>query len=195
MLPEPNKTSKTSIEEAILKRRSVRDYKDEQLTLKEISQILWSSQGITDSAAGHRTAPSAGALYPLEIYLVVRKVEGLDAGVYHYLPNGHKLEKILEGDFITQLASAALGQSFIKNAAASLVISGVYDRTTKRYDERGIRYVHMEAGHAAQNVYLQVESLGLGTVTAGAFSDDEVKKLLKLGIEETPLYIMPIGRK
>ncbi len=195
ILPQPEKFSKISIEEVLLERRSIREYKDESLTLKEVSQILWAAQGMTESIWGGRTAPSAGALYPLEAYLVVRKVENLEPGIYHYLPQGHKLTRILEGDINKKLAEAGLNQSCIEKAPINLVITAFYSRTTAKYGERGIRYVHLEAGHAAQNVYLQVQSLGLGTVTIGAFYDDGVRGLLNLSREETPLYIMPIGRK
>lgn len=195
ILPEPEKESETSIEEALLKRRSVREYKDEPLTLKEVSQILWAGQGITEPKWGGRTTPSAGALYPLEIYLVVKKVEGLKSGVYHYLSKEHKLKKVLEGDVSSELAVAAVGQMFIAQAPVNLVFTGIFERTTQKYKERGIRYVFMEAGHAAQNVYLQAQSLGLGTVTVGAFDDEAIKEILKLKKEETPLYIMPLGRK
>lgn len=193
VLPEPRKESKTSIEEALLKRRSIREYKDEALSLEEISQILWSAQGITAPERGGRTAPSAGALYPLEIYLVVRKIENLESGVYHYLPEGHKIKQVLEKDISGELAIAGLNQMFIKDAPANIVISAVFSRTTSKYGERGNQYVYMEAGHASENIYLQIESLGLGTVTVGAFSDEEVKRILNLQ-EEIPLYIMPIGR-
>jgi len=194
ILPQPSTDSEVSIEETLSKRRSVREYKDEPLTLEEVSQILWAAQGITAPEKGGRTAPSAGALYPLEVYLVIRKVEGIKPGAYHYLPKEHKLDRILENDVSAELTQAALGQAFISKAAVNLVFSGVFERTTKKYGERGINYVYMEAGHAAQNVYLQVQSLGLGTVTVGAFYDEEIKKLLNLSEEETPLYIMPVGR-
>lgn len=193
ILSQPDTKSQLSIEEAFLKRRSVREYKDEPLTLKEISQILWAAQGIT-SARGGRTAPSAGALYPLEVYLAVRKAEDIEPGVYRYLSEGHKLDRILEDDVSGKLAQAALSQMFIKEAPINLIFSGIFSRTTKKYGERGIRYVYMEAGHAAQNVYLQVQSLGLGTVTVGAFDDEEVKQILNLSEDETPLYIIPIGK-
>ncbi|MDP2910305.1 MAG: SagB/ThcOx family dehydrogenase [bacterium] len=195
ILPQPEKISKVSIEEALLERRSVREYKDEPLKLKEVSQILWAAQGITEPTWGGRTAPSAGGLYPLELYLVVKKVENLEPGLYHYLPQGHKLTRVLEGNINEELAAAGLNQSWIRNAPINLVITAFYSRTINKYGERGIRYVHLEAGHAAQNVYLQAQSLGLGTVTVGAFDDDEIRKLLNLSEEETPLYIMPIGRK
>lgn len=194
-LPEPQFQGKISVEEALLKRRSVRSYKEEALNLKEVSQILWSAQGITDPSFGGRTAPSAGALYPLEIYLVVKNVKELPLGVFKYKPENHSLIKIFEGEISRQLAKAALGQNFIAEAPAVLVISGVFERTTKKYGEKGIQYVFMEAGHAAQNIYLQAEGLNLGTVTVGAFVDEEVKKLLRMPEEENPLYIMPVGKK
>lgn len=192
-LPQPKTKSSISIEEALFKRRSVREYQDQPLTLEEISQILWSAQGIT-SPEGGRTTPSAGALYPLELYLAIRKGKEIEPGVYHYLPETHQLTKIFTGDINNNLARAALGQSHIREAAVNLIFSAVFSRTTKKYGERGIRYVWMEAGHAAQNVYLEVQSLGLGTVVVGAFNDKEVKKILNLPPEEEPLYIMPIGR-
>jgi len=192
-LPQPAKDSQTSIEETLLQRRSVRDYKDEPLSLAEVSQILWAAQGIT-STWGGRTAPSAGALYPLEVCLVVRKAESISPGAYRYIPEGHKLERIVEGDLSEELARAGVSQMFIKEAPVNLVFSGVYSRTMKKYGERGIRYVHLEAGHAAQNVYLQVVSLGLGAVVVGAFYDEEVKQILNLADDETPLYIMPVGK-
>ncbi len=192
-LPEPAKDSQTSIEEALIQRRSIRDYQDEPLSLAEVSQLLWAAQGITSDWGG-RTAPSAGALYPLEVCLVVRKVEDISPGVYRYIPEGHKLERIVEGDISSQLARAAISQNFIKEAPVNLVFSGIYSRTTKKYGQRGIRYVYLEAGHAAQNVYLQVASLGLGAVVVGAFDDEEIKQILNLADDEAPLYIMPIGK-
>lgn len=194
-LPEPQFQGKISVEEALLKRRSIRSYKKEALSLKEISQILWSAQGITEPSFGGRTAPSAGALYPLEIYLVVKNIKELPAGVFKYKAENHSLIKIFEGEISKQLAKTALGQGFIAEAPAVLVVGAVFERTTQKYGQRGLRYVFMEAGHAAQNVYLQAESLGLGTVTIGAFDDEEIKKLLKISENEHPLYIMPVGKK
>jgi len=193
-LPEPRHDSGVSIEETLLERRSVRDYTGEPLTLEEVSQLLWAAQGTTDPR-GYRTAPSAGATYPLDIYVVVGDVESLAEGVYHYESAEHKLVKVLDGDWRAQLAGAALGQSWVKNGAVNIVFTAVYERTTRRYGDRGIRYVHMEAGHAAQNVYLQATALGLGTVVIGAFRDDRVKEILNLPENEQPLYIMPVGRK
>jgi len=193
-LPEPSYTSNVSVEEALSKRRSIRAYSGESLTVEEVSQLLWAAQGIT-SPGGGRTAPSAGALYPLELYLVVGDVEGIDKGVYRYRPEEHDLEKVKDGDIRAELAEAALGQEYVKDAAIDIVFAAVYARTTWKYGERGIRYVHIEAGHAAQNVYLQAVSLDLVTVVIGAFIDSEVKEIMNMQEQETPLYIMPVGRK
>jgi len=192
-LPEPVYKSNTSVEEALLERRSIRTYSKENLTIEEVSQLLWAAQGITAPAWGGRTAPSAGATYPLELYLVVGDVTGLDKGVYKYIPDGHVIKKVMEGDIREELAVAALGQRWVRDAPINIVFTAVYERTTKRYGDRGIRYVHMEVGHAAQNVHLQAVSLNLGTVVVGAFRDDVVKKIMN--IPEDPLYIMPVGRK
>lgn len=193
-LPQPRYSSDVSVEKALLERRSVRSYKDEPLTLSEISQLLWAAQGITEKRMGFRTAPSAGALYPLEIYVVAGKVMNLSQGVYRYRPENHELIQTMTGDKRVELYNAALRQDCIKNAPVVIVISAVFERTTKKYGERGIRYVHMEAGHCAQNIYLQCVVLRLGTVTVGAFDDEAVKKILDLEKNETPLYLMPIGR-
>ncbi len=193
-LPEPNYDSKTSVVRALLERRSVRSYKEESLTLVEVSQLLWAAQGITNNK-GFRTAPSAGALFPLEVYLVAGNMNDLSPGIYKYEPSRHELLKILDGDKRAELCDAALGQGCIKQGGVAIVFSAVYERTTKRYGNRGIRYVHMEAGHAAQNVYLQAVSLNLGTVVVGAFNDNEVKRIMNMTDEEQPLYIMPVGRK
>jgi len=193
-LPEPRYDSDISVEETLLKRRSVRDYTGEPLKLWEVSQLLWAAQGIT-AGWGGRTAPSAGATYPLETYLVVGDMEGLEKGVYRYNPYRHELQKALDGDKRAELAAAALGQGWVREGAVDIVFTAVYERTTRIYGQRGVMYVHMEVGHAAQNVYLQAEALNLGTVVIGAFYDDQVKRVLNLPDEEHPLYIMPVGRK
>jgi len=192
-LPDPVYKSGTSIEEALLKRRSVREYKKEPLELKEISQLLWAAQGITSKEDG-RTAPSAGALYPLELYVISGNINSLTPGVYHYRPSGHSLEQIAEGDKRKLLSAAAMMQGAVNKSAAVIVIAAEYKRTTGKYLERGKRYVHMEAGHAAQNIYLQAVSLKIGTVVIGAFSDSLVKQILHLPKSEEPLYLMPVGK-
>jgi len=192
-LPEPKCSGGISVEEAIKGRRSVRDYSSEPVSLEDLSQLLWSAQGITGRSRG-RAAPSAGATYPLELYAVVERVSGLEPGVYHYLPKEHSLDCVILGRYNTVLSEASLGQACVMNASLSLVFSAVYDRTTSRYGERGIRYVSIDVGHASENVYLQCRSLGLGTVAVGAFDDEKVKDALKLKKEKSPLYIMPVGR-
>ncbi|MBU4374291.1 MAG: SagB/ThcOx family dehydrogenase [Euryarchaeota archaeon] len=193
-LPEPKYDSGTSVEQALLERRSVREYKDEPLKLTEVSQILWAAQGITDPIRGFRTAPSAGALYPLEVYVVIGNVEGVAKGVYKYEPNEHELVKIRNGNVRDEMAVAALGQTWVREGAIIIVFSAVYERTTQKYGDRGIRYVHMEVGHAAENVYLQAVSLNMGTAVVGAFDDEEVRKILNMSDVEHPLYIVPVGK-
>ena len=192
-LPAPIKKSDSSIEELLERRRSVRDYSDEPLSLTEISQLVWSAQGKTHPD-GLRTAPSAGALYPLEVYLVAGKVEDLPAGIYKYKPGKHELVRVVDGDMRKALSKAALGQSCIEEAPAVIVITAVYERTMKKYGERGIQYAHIEVGCASENVYLQAGSLGLGTVFIGAFYDDKIRKVLNADKKERPLCIMPVGR-
>ena len=192
-LPESSHESNFSIEEALLKRRSTREYSGDPLTLDEISQILWSAQGITHENR-LRTAPSAGGLYPLELYVVVGDVEGLEAGIYHYMPIENNLLKTVDGDRRSDIADAALGQDWVEKAAINIVITAIYERTTGKYDDRGIRYVHIEVGHAAQNICLQATALNLGVVTVGAFNDEKVVQILHLNPEEKPLYIIPIGK-
>lgn len=193
-LPAPHLKGEMSLEEAVSRRRSRREFKSSALTLEQVSQVLWAAQGITDPS-GLRAAPSAGALYPLDLYMAVggQAVKGLAEGVYHYDPQDHALERTLEEDVREALARLAVEQTFIAEARLILVITGEYERTSWKYGDRAGRYVQMEAGHAAQNVYLQAEALGLGTVTVGAFVDEEVSSALGLPGERRPLYIMPIG--
>jgi len=192
-LPAPKYDGPTSVEAALRARRSVRDYQNLPLTLAEVSQLLWAAQGIT-SPRGYRTAPSAGALYPLEVYLEVGKVKELSSGIYKYELFKHELAKYLAGDKRTALANAALKQSCVKNGTVNIIFSAMYERITGKYGERGIRYVYMEAGHAAQNVCLQAVSLGLGAVVVGAFRDIEVQKVVNMPAQEHPLYIIPVGK-
>jgi SagB-type dehydrogenase family enzyme len=192
-LPSPTFDGTTSVEKAIYERRSVRRFASAPLSLAQVSQLLWSAQGTT-SPLGYRTAPSAGALYPLETYLVAGNVTGLEPGVYRYTSGENSLEQIIKGDHRKPLMRAASNQSFAGRAPASIILTAVFTRVTNSYGRRGTRYVNMEAGHAAQNVYLQAVSLELGTVVVGAFSDDRVRKLLQIPVTETPLYIMPIGK-
>ena len=185
-LPEPRTA-------ALRERRSVRSYKDDPLDLAEVSQILWSAQGITNPR-GFRTAPSAGALYPLELYVIAGNVKNLPAAVYKYTPRDHALLEIVSGDRRSDLSRAALRQGAIRKAPAVILFCAVYERTTGKYGQRGIRYVHMEVGHAAQNACLQAIALGLHTAVIGAFRDAEVKTIANLPTDEQPLYFVPVGR-
>lgn len=200
-LPLPTTMSNMTVEEAVLRRRSIRDYTEDPVKLEHLSMILWACYGVTDPQYGLRSSPSAGATYPLEIYVVVgeRSVAisngaFLKAGVYKYDPHSHTLLLVKKGDVRSELAVAALGQDWVRKAPLSVVIAAVFERTTRVYSERGReRYVPMEVGHAGQNVYLMATALGYGTVAVGAFSDSGVKAILGLRQEETPMYIMPVG--
>ena len=191
-LPKPVTDGQVSVEAAIKQRRSVRDYTNRPLSLADVGQLLWAAQGVTSSDGG-RAAPSAGALYPLEIYLVAGRVDSLPAGVYRYVTRRHQLEPVVSGDLRRELASAALNQAWIREAPMTLVITGVYERTAAKYGARARRYVQIEAGHAAQNVYLQAAARDLGTVMVGAFHDADVQQALGIPSEHAPLALMPVG--
>lgn len=192
-LPPPRLDSGFPLERALHERRSIRKFGKAALTQVEVSQLLWAAQGIT-CHDGLRTAPSAGALSPLQLYLVAGRVRDLDSGVYQYASAGHKLMKMITGDQRHKLALATHGQDAVSEAAAVIVFTAIERRTTRKYGSRGVRYVHIETGHAAQNVFLQATALGLGTVVVGAFEDDAVRELLQLPDGEAPLYLMPLGR-
>jgi len=191
-LPKPKSSSQTSLEEAFLNRRSVRAFREDSPTLEETTPLLWAAQGVTEKWGG-RTAPSAGALYPLEIHLLAGEIKGLEPGLYHYHPADHSIAQRKAKDLRGEVTEASLNQDQILKAPATLIITAIYERTTKKYGERGIRYVHMEVGSVCENIHLQAESLNLGTVWIGAFDDQEVKQVL--GIAEEPLAIMPVGKK
>jgi SagB-type dehydrogenase family enzyme len=187
-LPRPARSGVVSLEEALSQRRSTREFAPGPLSERQLSQLLWAAQGITGSE-GYRTAPSAGALYPLEIYVV------LPAGFYHYGPARHRLDRISADDLRLVLYHAALEQDAIREAEAVFVMTAVYERTAQKYGTaRGPRYVHLEAGHAAQNLILEAIALGLGAVTMGAFHDAEVQKALALPRNHEPLYLIPAGK-
>lgn len=193
-LPALRLDSKISLEACLLKRRSIRSYTNAALSLADVSQLLWAAQGIT-AEGRRRTAPSAGALYPLELYLVACGVDGLAPGAYHYRPERHGLILVKAGDLRRELAQAALGQDCVANGAATILFAAVYARTSAKYGRRAARYVHIEVGHAAQDVFLQATALGLGTVTVGAFDDEEIKRVAALPETHDPVYMMPVGRK
>jgi len=193
-LPEPRTKGTMSVEAAIAARRSQRAYRSDPLTLAEAAQLLWSAQGITGPER-QRTAPSAGALFPLELYLCVSRVEGLEPGTYRYRPRPHELVLVSPGDPRRELAAAALGQDCIRFSSCILLFAAVPERITVKYGQRGLRYIHMEAGHAAQNVYLQATALGLGTVVVGAFDDAQVSRIAHLAAGEEAVYMMPVGKR
>lgn len=200
-LPQPHVSGEISIEETMNNRRSRRDYKNMPLDGQHLSQILWAAYGITKPMeepaflrGGLKTAPSAGARYPLDIYVVAGNVKKLIPGVYKFQPQGHRLIKVMDNDLRAELCKAGLDQLMIKEAPASLVYTATFERNTSKYGDRGReRYVCMDLGHSAENVYLQVEALGLGTCAIGAFTDAKVSALLQLPDSEEPLYIMPLG--
>jgi len=194
-LLKPSFDGKVSVEKAIKERRTIRDFKERILSLAHLSQLLWAAQGITDSVTGKRAAPSGGALYPLDIYVLIGEngVEKMEAGVYHYLPTEHSLSFISKGDRRKEIASASLGQMWMAKAPVIFVITAEYRRITGKYGERGIRYALIEVGHVGQNLFLQAEALGLGAGIVGAFNDLEVSKVAGLPPKDEPLLIMPVG--
>ncbi len=192
-LPTPALDGPVSVEQAIRQRRTVRTYGAEPITVRELSQVLWAAQGITHEKRGLRTAPSAGALYPLEIVVVARRVTGLEAGLYRYVPAQHALETVARGDARADVVLAALKQRWAERAPVAFVVSGLYRRTTRKYGNRGIRYVHIEAGHAAQNLWLQAIALGLKGGIIGAFDDAAVRRAATLEKDETPLCLLTVG--
>jgi len=192
-LPGTRKDSDTSVEKALSTRRSIREYHSDPLSLQEISQLLWSAYGIT-SDEGFRTAPSAMAAYPLELYVNATAVEGLDPGLYHYLADGHSLEKLIPEDRREALFASTFDQKAVQAAPAILIFSAVYERTCAKLGEAGRDHVHMDLGHAGENVHLQAVALGLGTVVIGAFRPPQAREVLGLPEDETPLYLMPVGR-
>ncbi len=186
-LPQPKILSKYSLEESIFRRRSVRSFQEKDLTMQQISQILWAAQGITDTTYGFRAAPSAGALYPLSIYIAKKD------GVFKYLPDGHKLLELDNKDIRPSLARASLGQNYIKEAPMTLIIAANFAVTQAKYGPRAFRYVCMEIGHVAENIHLQAVALGLGSVPIGAFWDDVIRTNVKITETQDPLYLIPVG--
>jgi SagB-type dehydrogenase family enzyme len=191
-LPPPRLDGPCSLEQTIQKRRSVRNYTNAPLDLEHLAQLLWAAQGITNPL-GLRTAPSARATYPLELFVAASNVSGLEAGTYQYKCQNHEISLIASGNPQQTLTNAALGQTSVATAPLSLIIAAVPLRTAQRCGEHAARYVAMEAGHVAQNIYLQATALGLGTLVVAAFIESEVNHTMGLG-EAQPFYIMPVGK-
>lgn len=183
-LPNPDTIGKMPLETAIYQRRSIRSFLEKDLSMEQISQLLWAAQGITDKKSGFRSAPSAGALYPITIY--VAKKDGL----YEYLPKTHSIRMVTDKDLRGNLASASMGQRSVSQAAVDIIITANYKITQTKYGSRMDMYVWLEAGHIAQNVLLQAVALGLASVPIGVFNDSQVKSTIKT---KDPLYILPIG--
>jgi SagB-type dehydrogenase family enzyme len=194
-LPEPDYQG-MPLEEAIRKRRSIRNYSGKPVNLFQLSRLLFSAQGITGKIYNKhlRTAPSAGALYPFEIYVIANNVEDLPQGIYHYAVLNHTLELIEAGDFRKEITSAGLKQEMLGDAGITFVLSAIFDRVRYKYGERGFRYAYVEAGHISQNIYLQAVSLGLGSVSVGAFLDSKVNNLIDVdGEKEAVIYLHAVG--
>ena len=194
-LPPPSQEGGMSLAEAISRRKSIRYFASQPISQLQLSQILWATQGTTDSPWERRTVPSAGATYPLEVFVACgdNGIEGINDGIYHYNIDSHSLVHHHRGDVRLELAKAALDQEFIHQAPVDIVICAEYERTLIRYGARGERYVHIEVGHTGQNIYLQATALGLATVAVGAFHDEQVRQVLRLDKRYKPLYIMPVG--
>lgn len=192
-LPKAESNFGHPLELLLSHRRSIRSYSPQPLNLINVACLLWAAQGITDPR-GFRTAPSAGVLYPLELYLVAGAVTGLDPGIYHYFPHDGNIAAVQGGDRRDDLAQAALGQSWMADAALTLVFAADYERTTQKYGRRGIQYVHIEAGHAAQNTLLTAVAMNLGAAVVGAFDDKRVASVIGLPKEKSPLYLLPVGQ-
>lgn len=196
-LPKPETQGALPLNDIILMRRSTRKFKNTPISLQDLSQLLWSGQGITGDQDFFRTVPSAGACHPLNLYVLVGSngVSGLGEGFYKYSNVKHELLKISDEDLRPKLVEFAHNQKYLLDASINLFISGDYSKSQKRYEERGIRYTHIDLGHCAQNIHLEVESLGLGCVMVGAFEDEKIKEILNLPENESPLYIIPVGKK
>jgi SagB-type dehydrogenase family enzyme len=196
-LPQPRMDGKVSLEMAIENRRTIRSFSPVPLSAAQCSQLLWSAQGVTSTKerGAKRAAPSAGALYPMDVYTIVGKggIEGTEGGIYHYEPEGHSLSKVRDGDMREEVAGASLGQTWMARAPINLVITAEYSRCTVKYGERGIRYAMIEAGHIGQNIFLQAEALGLKAGIVSAFRDQEVIRIMRIPPAHEPLLIMPVG--
>ena len=194
-LPLPKKDGTVSVERAIKQRRTIRSYMPQILALHQVSQLLWAAQGITEDRGFKRAAPSAGALYPMDVYAVVGRdsVEQIEAGVYHYEPQRHSLSLVINQDLRGKLAGAALAQRWMARAPINFVITAEYSRVAVKYGNRGVRYAMIEAGHIGQNLFLQAEALGLKAGIVGAFHDDKVIEVMQIPRRHEPLLIMPVG--
>jgi len=185
-----------TLDEILSERKSIRQYQPKPLTLGQLSYLLWASTGVQRAEGDHefRTAPSAGALYPIETYIIANEVRDLEPGLYHYDIRNHELEQIGTGNLRGQVAAAALGQAMCAAAPAVFVWTAVFARSTWKYGQRAYRYIYLDAGHIAENLALAAVSLDLGTCQIGALFDNEVNSLLGVdGVEESVVYMSVVG--
>jgi SagB-type dehydrogenase family enzyme len=195
-LPAFEPTPPMSLDQALRRRTSIRNFGLRPVSKAQLSYLLWASTGIqrVEHEYEFRTAPSAGALYPIETYVVVNTVGGLEKGLYHYAIKHHQLEQLMTGDLRGRISAAALGQGFCASAAAVFVWSAVFDRCKWKYDQRAYRYIYLDAGHIAENLALAAVSLNLGSCQIGALFDDEVNRILGIdGISEGVIYMAVVG--
>ncbi|MBN2092220.1 SagB/ThcOx family dehydrogenase [candidate division KSB1 bacterium] len=195
-LPVPEKQSGPGLWQILQNRRSQRGYKSQNLTLQQLSQLLWAIQGVTAQQGQYyfRTAPSAGALYPIETYLMISRIDGLEPGVYHYAVTQHGLEQLKAGDFASEAAQAALDQSMVRTAPVTFIWTAIFQRSKWKYRQRAYRYIYLDAGHIAQNLALAAVGMGLGSCQIAALYDDEVNRLIEVdGKEESVVYMSVVG--
>jgi SagB-type dehydrogenase family enzyme len=197
-LPDPEFDKEIRFWDAILNRKSTRKFKNEPIRLKELSLLLFGMTGLTRvfPQFAFRTVPSAGGLYPIEIYPALNNVESVKKGIYHYNIQDHSLELIKKGDFRLKISKGCLDQEMVFNAAVNFIMTAIIERSRWKYLQRCFRYIYLDAGHIGQNFYLIAQALGLGACTIGAIYDDELNKLLELdGVEETAIYVGILGKK
>ncbi|MCP4748247.1 MAG: SagB/ThcOx family dehydrogenase [Desulfobacteraceae bacterium] len=196
-LPPPEYEGTVSVEAAIKQRRTVRAFDSRALNLNQLSQLLWAASGVTQDGGFKRAAPSAGALYPMDVYVVAGQtgVEQIEAGIYHYQVGGHLLSPVSQGDMRQSVARASLSQMWMAGSPIIIVISAEYGRVTVKYGKRGIRYAMIEAGHIGQNIFLQAQTLGLEAAIVGAYDDKKLIDVMNIPSAHEPLLLMPVGYK
>ena len=196
-LPKPGKVKSAALFNAMANRESRRAFGPRALTVAELGAVLWAAGGEKETHPGGRVPPSAGACYPLDVYVSIRSggVEGISEGIYLYQPAASALKRIAEGDFSEEIADACHGQKFTAKAQAAVLLAAEFERTTYKYGSRGVRYVYMDAGHAGGNMYLAAEGLGLATCAVGALSDEALKAAFRLPKELTAVYLFPVGAR
>lgn len=194
-LPLPTWQGSVPVEQAIRQRRTIRSFTSRALNVNQLSQLLWSASGITEENGYKRAAPSAGALYPMDVYVVVGRssVPPIEAGIYHYEPGEHQLSEVLQGDVRSSVAKACLSQMWMAKAPITMVITAEYRRVTVKYGKRGIKYALIEAGHMGQNIFLQAQALGLEAGIVGAFHDAELIDAIAIPAAHEPILLMPVG--